>query len=97
MNKIKPIPIFIRRRILINDLNKLVDDVKNLSRIEGVREYKTAIYDLVRTFIFSNESFAKEIRHKSDLYLDWHGYYFDVEYHILCYINDILNKNWKKK
>lgn len=93
MCKIKPIPIFIIRRISIGDLNKLVDDVKSLSHDEDSHDYETAVYDLIRTFIFSNENFAKEIRNKSDLYLNWHGYYFEIQDNILCYINYKLNKN----
>lgn len=95
MCKIIPIPIFIIRRVSIDDLNKLVDDVGSLSHVEGSHDYMTAVYDLVRTFIFLNESFAKEIRNRSDLYLNWHGYYFEIQDNILRYINNKLNKEWK--
>lgn len=95
MCKIKPIPIFILRRVSIDDLNKLVDNVGSLSHVDGSHEYETAVYDLVRTFIFLNESFAKEIMNRSDLYLDWHEYYFEIQDNIIRYINNKLNKEWK--
>ena len=81
------IPIFIRRRISMDDLNKLVDNVKSLPYTDGSRDYMTSVYDLIREFIFSNEIIAKEIRNKSDLYLEWYSYYFEIQDNILLYIN----------
>lgn len=92
MCKIETIPIFILRRVSIDDLNKLVDNVKSLSHTESSRDYVTSVYDLVRNFIFLNENFAKEIMNKSDLYLDWHEYYFEIQDNIIRYINNELNK-----
>lgn len=80
--------IFIRRRISIDDLNKLVCDVKGLSDIEGPETYVTSVYDLVRFFIFSNDNLAKEISRQSDT----HESYIKIRDHILNYLRNILHE-----
>jgi len=89
------INIFIRRRILIESLDKLVYDVKSLSHIEDPKIYVTSVYDLVRTFIFSNSEMAKEIRKQSNLNIDWYGFYNEIQDNILNYLRNILNEENK--
>jgi hypothetical protein len=89
------INIFIRRRILIESLDKLVYDFKSLSHIEDPKIYLTSVYDLVRTFIFSNNEMAKEISRQSDLNINWYGFYNEIQDNILNYLRNIINEENK--
>ena len=86
------ITIFIKRRISVEDLDELVFDVKSLLHIEDPKIYVTSVYDLVRTFIFSNSEMAKEISKQSDLNINWYGFYNEIQDNILDYLRNTLNE-----
>jgi hypothetical protein len=82
--------IFIKRRILIDELNKLVFEVKGLSHIEDPKFYVTSVKDLVRFFIFSQNELAKVISERSNT--NMYEFYSEIEENILNYLRNILHE-----
>ena len=85
--------IFIKRRISIDDLDKLMFEVKDLSYIEDPKFYVTSVKDLVRFFIFSQNELAKVISERSNT--NMYEFYSEIEDNILEYLRYKL-KNTKR-
>jgi hypothetical protein len=75
------IDFFIKRRISIDDLDKLMFEVTDLSYIEDPKFYVTSVKDLVRFFIFSQNELAKVISERSNT--NMYEFYSEIEENIL--------------
>jgi hypothetical protein len=87
------IDFFIKRRISIDDLDKLMFEVTDLSYIEDPKFYVTSVKDLVRFFIFSQNELAKVISERSNT--NMYEFYSEIEENILEYLRYKL-KNIKR-
>ena len=79
------LPIYILRRVTIEELDDLVDDVKGL--IDSGYDRTDAIYDTVRQFIASN----KEFRFPNSPEQEYWDSYIMVEKPLVDYIKEKLS------
>lgn len=78
------LPTYIRRRVTIEELDDLVDDVKGL--IDSGYDRIDAIYDTVRQFIASNKNF----RFLSSSEQEYWDSYIMVEKPLVDYVKEML-------